>query len=278
MDLLVKLFGEGCPVAVDGGGALRGGGREVDVLQRGVGLHHLVEAGEDAGCRVGCFHAEVFGRLGEAGDAFEFDGGVLFLAELFEDVGGVERGPDLDERLGLGGRGDGEKLFAGFCQIVRAVFADELAREAQAREIGGLVVRMLRDGRFEFGDAAGVGEFAAGGKLGALDRALDDDADGDEHGECADADDGFLPVHSHPHFELVQHGGNGGLLLCGRRALVLLGLGKLFEGLDFFLVFVCHDAIYPEKVLAFLIDSYNIAHPAHKINSKNTEGECFFGF
>ena len=106
---------------------------------------------------------------------------------------------------------------------------------------------MLRDGGFEFGDAAGVGEFPACGKLGTLDRALDDDHDGDEHGERADADDGFLPVDCHPHLEFIQHGGNGGLLLLGGRTLVLLDLGKLFEGVDLFLVFVCHGVICPEK-------------------------------
>ena len=108
---------------------------------------------------------------------------------------------------------------------------------------------MLRDGGFEFGDAARVGEFAAGGELGALDRALDDDHDGDEHGERADADDGLLPVHGHPHFEFVQHRGNGGFLLRSGGTLVLLGVGELFEGLDFLFIFVGHGSICPEKVL-----------------------------
>ena len=135
--------------------------------------------------------------------------------------------------------------------VAGLICCDEFAGEAEPRVVGGLVARMLRDGGFEFGDTAGVRKLAAGGEFGALDRALDDDDDGDEHGERAYADDGLLPVHSHPHFEFIQHRGNGGLFLRSGGALVLLGVRELFEGLDFFLIFVGHGSICPEKEFTF---------------------------
>ena len=162
MDFFVKLFCEGGPVAFDGGCALSGGHVEIDDFQHGVGIHHLVEAGENARGGVGCFDAEIRGRLGEFGNAFEFNGGVFLFAELFEDVGCVERGAHLDERFGLGGGSDGEELFAGLLQIAGLIALDEGSGETETREIGGLVRRMLRDGGLKFGDAFRVREFLTG--------------------------------------------------------------------------------------------------------------------
>ena len=68
----------------------------------------------------------------------------------------------------------------------------------------------------------------------------------------------------------------GTLTKLGGGTLVLLGVGELFEGLDFFLIFVGHGSICPENELTLQNDSNNIAHPARKINSKTAEGERFF--